>query len=679
MNKYDERERRGLQMSLLRCVLLFMSVSLWDVKVMAHPLQVTLSSDVPQQTSQWSTVTIEFEIQGGTGNPYSPDDYDVTIELIDAAGEKQSHPAFYCAGHQIVFNYGHESVRATGKDRWIVRWTPQHAGRYSWTLIALSAKKVARQTGSLTVLPAEAKGFVRISQSDPRYFETADGNFFYPLGHHLRSPKDQRWQPPEKLTAAQETHKTLKYEGWFEKMQAHGENCCELWMSPWSLGLEWSPTHPGYAGIGYYNQIHAAQMDRIIELAEKHGIYIVLYTMNHGQLSTVIDAEWDRSPWNHDAQNGNRVTPQAVLKREDFRRSEEHRLRYILARWGYSPALMGLVLCSEIEWIDPYLGRQAAARAQTRFGAAIHTQSIPADPVMVEDWLARLAEFVKQSDIHGLPVTVHRNRMERDESTWSRPQFDLVLSNAYDSQLQSSSITNALGRPANGIADGIVGWSRHFSMQSSKPRLVAEWGGHHIRNSPNTLAAQLHVGIWSMAMTDLSGVMGFWWWNEIDQTDMYHHFAALARFLQGRDLRQREFRCEEARVLRSWQSTGGEELVVANKVIHPVRSGTILFDSNEAYIYVYHDSINSARTNIPLSYPSLFPEATGCYIELPQGLMDGRYEVEFWDPLSGALWETSTLILDERNASSRRLPLPNHRIDCALKLRRVRDIEVGEH
>lgn len=337
-----------------------------------------------QDAVQWETVTLQFELPGGTGNPFDPADFDVHLNVTGPNGQQWQHPAFFTTDHQIVVSHGREAVRNMKKSHWEVRWTPSEAGNYAWSLSAANGSQRASMSGQVTCRQGQHSGFVRVAKRDSNWFETSDGTFFYPIGHVTRSPEDVRWNalsghhPQAAANSGTRIHadkrsragafKTAKYETWFRRMRDNGENICAVWMSPWSLGLEWSPTHPGYAGVGYYNQIHAAQLDRIFELAERYRIRILLFTMNHGRLSTVIDREWYQHPYRRVDAQGFVDSPADYFSSAECLRLEQNRLRYILARWGHSTSLFGLGLCTEVNWVDPYHGLEAPADAELRVG-----------------------------------------------------------------------------------------------------------------------------------------------------------------------------------------------------------------------------------------------------------------------------------------------------------------------
>ena len=314
---------------------------------------IIVEAAFPSQIEQWTPVKFRFDLTDTVGNPYDPDEIEVEFKAVAPDGTKFSHPAFFTRDYNVVFDHGREVARDTGLQHWELRWTPTQAGEYDWEILAKT--KLARRTlvGRSHCTPTQKPGFVKVAERDPQYFEFSDGSFYYPIGHVTRSPSDARWRDNEqeniKVHLALLEERTYAYERWFEQMSANNENFCSLWMTPWWLGIEWSESYPGYEGLGRYNQIHAAQLDRIFAAAERNGIYVLLFVTNHGQLSTVTDTEWDKSPYRK-ANGGPVEYASQFMKNAECEKKTQHRLRYILARWGYSPSLFGIAISTETDW-----------------------------------------------------------------------------------------------------------------------------------------------------------------------------------------------------------------------------------------------------------------------------------------------------------------------------------------
>jgi hypothetical protein len=122
----------------------------------------------------------------------------------------------------------------------------QLAGRL--TFVVGQYKLVAEDAGgsqttanfNFTVVNSANKGFIRVSQTDPRYFEYDDSAYFPGLGYNLSS-RAIDWINPESNSAT------------FQVMADNGIELVRTWLSQWSVyGSAWSPWKS-------HNSAHQAQ------------------------------------------------------------------------------------------------------------------------------------------------------------------------------------------------------------------------------------------------------------------------------------------------------------------------------------------------------------------------------------------------------------------------------------
>nr|MDA3872628.1 hypothetical protein [Kiritimatiellia bacterium] len=324
-----------------------------EVATVSHPLtktdappQVTLSGlEAPDgevavmERQQW-----RFDLDRFFQNPYDPDEIAVDLEVILPDGTSVSHPGFF---HQEVNRHYEDEVErwelGTGFD-WRVRFRPWQAGTHAWTLKIVyhppgeqTAVQLER-TGQFEALATESfkKGFLLQSKRDPRYFEFQNGEFFYPIGHTMRSPTDRREgiydEALEQSLDAADAKGTELYADWFRRMQANGGNFARIWMSNWWLGLEWNSRHSGYHGRSYFNQQNAARLDRLLELAEAHGVYLNIETINHGTFSSTTDGEWQDNPWSaFSPDEGPIQYASEFCQDEEATRWHRNKIRYLIA------------------------------------------------------------------------------------------------------------------------------------------------------------------------------------------------------------------------------------------------------------------------------------------------------------------------------------------------------------
>src|SRR5690606_32503053 len=134
----------------------------------------------------------------------------------------------------------------------------------------------------LTVTAGDDRGYLRIDEGT-RYFTYANGAPYFGIGENL-----SWWRS-----------KPADYAEWLRRLGDEGANLIRVWMASWSLALEWNDT-----GLGRYDrrQERADHLDWLFDLAERHGIAIMLVLQNHGQWSARTNPEWEHNPYN--ARNG---------------------------------------------------------------------------------------------------------------------------------------------------------------------------------------------------------------------------------------------------------------------------------------------------------------------------------------------------------------------------------------
>ena len=255
---------------------------------------------------------------------------------------------------------------------WAWRYAFNQPGKWQIRFIAhLTSEFTAHSlTGEWQLIDVDAhQGDVMlpVSQSeDPRYWQTSDGSWFYPMGITIRSPGDSRQDRLMQQVGATDTAVTGKTrhpclrrvvqktqtERW--KLRAHVDVALVD-------SLEWNRQWDGYNGLGRYNQANAARIDRILELAHHNNIYLQLELANHGMTSEHVDEQW-----NPDSKRGtlgspyNSVNGGPVDHAADFYADSEawkyhqRRLRYTVARWGWALHIMSWVLSSEMEFTGAY-------------------------------------------------------------------------------------------------------------------------------------------------------------------------------------------------------------------------------------------------------------------------------------------------------------------------------------
>ena len=646
------------------------------------PIELSRLERNSDRVGLYGKFELTFALSLAFENPYDPDVVDIVAFFTTPSGKEVAVPAFFyqpCERGLVgrkAFVRGRrweieaEEVRPVGKPCWKVRFSPTEPGRYSCRLAVRTGPrktvKLERACPGFVAFPSARKGFVRVAP-DRRHFELSTGEFFYPVGLNIRSPTDTRdlGRDPEIVSKVVGAgfRGTYQYDDYFREMEKHGLNWARVWMCSWWCGLEWYRKWPGYSGLGRYNQLNAWRLDHLVEEAQKCNIYLQLCTTNHGQLSPRIDHEWECNPYNYyepgayipqslrkdarirrrpDADHARFRRPGGFLREArqfftDERAAKHHKnkLRYVVARWGYSTNVMAWVLLSEVEFTEDYW---IAAYRHEGGGRAPRTAR----------WHQRMARYVKTIDPWKRPVSTHFSHPHRGNATWAVRQLEYVQSNAYSTfpwfggqgMRRESARRAGKGESSVGAPLAMERYYYNFMRKWSRPVLVGEWGGHWMGNSVSDLDAELHCGLWGGVMTPMAGATGFWWWPHVHFRGRYGAFAAVAAFMKGEDRRDRKLSRAKFQLPANLKAMG-------------------VASSDWADIWLYDPAlvynVSRRRRFRPLDVTLL-------------DLSEGLYEVEFWETRSGKPIDVERFF---SSGSSLRLTTPPFKGDIAAKVRKV--------
>ncbi|MGD0113116.1 MAG: DUF5060 domain-containing protein [Armatimonadota bacterium] len=292
---------------------------------------------------QFGRLEATFHLDATYTNPFDPDEIDVEGEFTLPDGTVVSVPAFYFVPFEptsgVTQLQGGIPFGPGGTPSWRLRFAPPVAGEYSVRITARdgAGRSFRTEAYSFRATPSRGPGFIRVSAGNPMYFEdSGDGSLFFATGSNVAWTRTGDPGDP-----------VASYEYYFGRAKGLMSST-RVWLCHWAW-LEWTPqvqeagtSWMGYAGAGYYNQMMAAELDRVLELAEKNGLRVMLVTEDDNeQYETGGVEEWVSNPYNV-VNGGPCVRPEEVFSSAEARKLYRKRLRYILARWGYSTSLWAI-------------------------------------------------------------------------------------------------------------------------------------------------------------------------------------------------------------------------------------------------------------------------------------------------------------------------------------------------
>ena len=459
--------------------------------------------------SVWERLERTLPIAVEAANPFDPNEVAVDVELIGPDGRRQTVPAFLYEGFtRSQSSSGSEVLAADGSREWRFRFTPTRPGVWRWRWLRVTAG--GEEAGEwecfrvLANLDSERHGFLRIPDG-AKHLEFEDGTPFFAVGENL-SWADSRG--------------TGAYEDWIAKLDASGANYIRLWMPEWDMGLLYEP-----ATIEDWSarMDRAWRLDRVMELAEQHDMRVMLSLQSHFpfELDSIFGSGWGTTPFNA-ANGGPLATPDEVytdpFAREIFRRY----LRYVVARWGYSPNLLAWELWNESDLAEQPSTIDAVVDWHREMARLLH-QLDPNDHLVTTsttDEAMTIAVSLGNVPIQEYPL--------RYEPVWQLPEIDFVQLHSY--QLHSLGMVLPVADTIFELVDRMARYG--------KPVLLAEAGvdvqGLEENREGDPEGEGFHDLLWAGAFSGAFGSGMCWWWDlVVDPEDWYFHFTPLARLTEG--------------------------------------------------------------------------------------------------------------------------------------------------
>jgi len=166
-------------------------------------------------------------------NPFDPEKIDLVVVLNTPDGGEMTLPAFFYQDYErrkLNQGRGRENwLYPVGSDTWKARFAPMQMGAYS------AAARLKDKTGTIqsqsvrfNCVPSSSKGFLRVSEKDPRLMELSDGTPFFAIGQNLAFIGEGQYVT---ITKAEEI---------FGRLAANGANFLRIWTccEDWAMAIE---------------------------------------------------------------------------------------------------------------------------------------------------------------------------------------------------------------------------------------------------------------------------------------------------------------------------------------------------------------------------------------------------------------------------------------------------------
>ena len=355
---------------------------------------------------------------------------------------------------------------------------------------------------------------------------------------------------------------------------------------------------------GQYDLAAAGRIDDILALAERYELRVQLVLVWYGLLS---EKHWATNPYNL-VNGGPCESASEFFTNAHARKLFKRKLRYLVARYSASPGLFAWELFNEVDLAD-------------------HRSW---DDII--KWHGEMSRYLVETDPHRNLVTTSAFNQKIEKRLWALSDISHANPHRYAMD------------PVASVREAAV-----VNVEHGKPVMVGEFGSAatvHEQAHADPGGVLLHAALWSSFHSPAAGTAAPWWWDtHIKANNLYAHFAALSKYAAGFDRRGRKLRLIVADVT----GPDKEKLAVQGMLDHV--GGTL---------WIYETNLLKSPRRSALG-------AIGAGTTLViTGLLDGPFEVAFWDTRAGEIISKSVV---ECRKGRLRLSVPAFRADVSVMVR----------
>ena len=481
----------------------------------------------PSSVNLFDLYEIAFQM-GNYSNPYDPEVIDVYAEFTAPSGQKYKVNAFYYEDYSFTKQKGYEKANANTKNNgWRVRFTPTLTGTWHFALYAKDQQGHSDLTSSRTnsfTFNCKAvdtgKGF--ITKANEKYLKrdvVKDGrrqnHSFFPVGPNVA------WY----LCKAYYDYTTpmgiYEYEKYIDSLSGNA-NYMRVWLSRYQYLSLYGPEYtqgtednPVVYFDSNINQKDAAEFDHILRYATEHGITLMPCIFTFGDFTVKGTDSKGPSKW---ANNPFHTVlglkqPHEFFSDREAQRITKNLIRYIVARWGYSPQIMAWELWNEVSNTDIDISMNRYQRKVTK-------------------WHQEMADYVRSIDPFNHLVTSSMGNPTNKQQLYENMFKTLDIAQRHNYQNIDKARS---GDQFSYILLNLTDEGR--ALYPTTPFFIGEFGFGDINaetfKSKDPYAVDLHNSLWSSLFSGSIGPASFWYWNLLNKFDLFRIFKPVNTFCEG--------------------------------------------------------------------------------------------------------------------------------------------------
>lgn len=428
---------------------------------------------------QYAKSEFEIELIADWESPYSSSDVALDMELVSPGGESLTLPCFYVEGNKAE------------KSLWKAHFMAKETGTYHYVfkLYENGELQDSSQKRKFDVDSSELKGI--LGSNDKWTFQYDNGDLFRGVGENIcweaRANDDNKY-----LKDLHESPR-FNYHYLLTTLAQNGGNFFRTWMIYWNLPIDWKivrNTNRYENSDSRFNESAIERMDEMVELCDSLGVHFMVALEAHGGY---LRDGWKINNYNT-TQGGPAENPQQFFAMEEAREMYKDKLRFMVARWGYSPAIGAFEFFNEI---DNVIYNDEGDRRLS-------------DEV-IRDWHDEMSRYLKKIDPFGHLVTTsvsHRDVKGLNDL----PGIDFNQKHIY--------------RNTRAIPSTL----EEYSKKHDKPYVIGEFGYEWDWNVNFYEIADEKIndykrGLWYGLFSPTPILPMSWWWEFFDEMDVRDYFG----------------------------------------------------------------------------------------------------------------------------------------------------------
>lgn len=314
---------------------------------------------LPEQVNEQVDIFLGGQAKKGL-NPYDPEDISIEATFTSKSGTVITIYGFYYVEFNRNLKGGDKWQISRTSHPWRVRFAPNELGTWTCRLVVripdLKMNLELDNCLEINCIPSENQGYLEIGNDKRHLRYSGTKASFFAIGQNIAWPLEraENWE-----TGRVSAQKFSEFNSAIQDLGDNSGNYFRFILATWGHAIEWETL-----GNYYPRMSRAWEIDKIFQIAEAEKMFIHLcleMQTNHNSATgeRISVGGWENNPYNSLSKaNGSSfsgvLTPNDVLASKEAKKYYKRRLRYIIARWGYSTSLGVLEFMNELDHSDGF-------------------------------------------------------------------------------------------------------------------------------------------------------------------------------------------------------------------------------------------------------------------------------------------------------------------------------------